>query len=48
MPDTEVLYRVEMDTSHGGTDNPCAPIPNSDRVIDLSTQNGSITVRPPG
>jgi len=48
VPDTEVLYRVEMDTSHGGTDNLVRTDPNSDRVIDLSTRNGSITVRPPG
>ena len=48
VPDTEVLYRVEMDTSHGGTDNLVRTDPNSDRVIDLSTHNGSITVRPPG
>ena len=48
VPDSEVLYRVEMDTSHGGTDNLVRTDPNSDRVIDLSTRNGSITVRPPG
>jgi len=48
VPDTEVLYRVEMDTSHGGTDNLVRTDPNSDHVIDLSTRNGSITVRPPG
>jgi len=48
VPDTEVLYRVEMDTSHGGTDNLVRTDPNSDRTIDLATSNGSITVRPPG
>lgn len=48
VPDAEVLYRVEMDTSHGGTDNLVRTDPNSDHVIDLSTRNGSITVRPPG
>jgi Putative adhesin len=48
VPDTDVLYRVEMDTSHGGTDNLVRTDPNSDRIIDLSTSNGSITVRPPG
>lgn len=48
VPDTEVLYRVEMDTSHGGTDNLVRTDPNSDRTIDLATTNGSITVRPPG
>jgi DUF4097 and DUF4098 domain-containing protein YvlB len=48
VPDTDVLYRVEMDTSHGGTDNLVRTDPNSDRTIDLSTSNGSITVRPPG
>ncbi len=48
VPDTEVLYRVEMNTSNGGTDNLVRTDPNSDRTIDLSTSNGSITVRPPG
>lgn len=48
VPDTEVLYRVEMNTSNGGTDNLVRTDPNSDRTIDLSTQHGSITVRPPG
>jgi hypothetical protein len=48
VPDTEVLYRVEMDTSHGGTDNLVRTDPNSDRTIDLATTNGSVTVRPPG
>jgi hypothetical protein len=48
VPDTEVLYRVEMDTRHGGTDNLVRTDPNSDRTIDLATRNGSITVRPPG
>jgi hypothetical protein len=48
VPDTEILYRVEMDTRHGGTDNLVRTDPNSDHVIDLSTSNGSITVRPPG
>jgi hypothetical protein len=48
VPDTEVLYRVEMDTSHGGTDNLVRTDPNSERTIDLATSNGSITVRPPG
>ena len=48
VPDAEVLYRVEMSTSHGGTDNLVRTDPDSDRVIDLSTRNGSITVRPPG
>ena len=35
VPDTEVLYRVEMDTGHGGTDNLVRTDPNSDRAIDL-------------
>jgi Putative adhesin len=48
VPDSEVLYRVEMDTGNGGTDNLVRTDPNSDHVIDLSTDNGSITVRPPG
>jgi hypothetical protein len=48
VPDAEVLYRVQMDTRHGGTDNLVRTDPNSDHVIDLSTGNGSITVRPPG
>ena len=48
VPDTEVLYPVEMDTGNGGTDNLVRTDPNSDHVIDLSTDNGSITVRPPG
>lgn len=48
VPDAEVLYRVELSTSHGGTDNAVRTDPASDHVIDLSTRNGSVTVRPPG
>ncbi len=48
VPDTDVLYRVDLHTENGGTDNAVRTDPASDHVIDLSTRNGSITLRPPG
>lgn len=48
VPDDEVLYRVELHTSHGSTDNAVRTDPASEHVIELSTRNGSVTVRPPG
>jgi len=48
VPDTDVLYRVDLHTENGSTDNAVRTDPGSDHVIDLSTQNGSITLRPPG
>lgn len=46
VPDDEVLYRVELRARNGGTDNAVRTDPASDRLIDLTTQNGSVTVRP--
>ncbi len=48
VPDTDVLYRVDLHTDNGSTDNAVRTDPESDHVIDLSSGNGSITVRPPG
>jgi Putative adhesin len=48
VPDTDVLYRVDLSTENGSTDNAVRTDPESDHVIDLSTENGSITLRPPG
>jgi hypothetical protein len=48
VPDTDVLYRVDLHTSHGSTDNTVRTDPASDHVIELSSENGSITLRPPG
>jgi Putative adhesin len=48
VPDTDVLYRVDLRTENGSTDNAVRTDPASDHVIDLSTENGSITLRPPG
>ena len=48
VPDDEVLYRVDLRTQNGSTDNLVRTDPSSDRVIDLTTDNGAITVRPPG
>lgn len=42
----EVTYRVDMSTGNGSTDNRLGSDPTSERVLDLSTDNGSITVRP--
>lgn len=46
VPDEDVLYRVELSTGNGTRDNTVRTDPASDRLIDLSTDNGSITVRP--
>jgi len=43
-----VLYRVDLQTDNGSTDNAVRTDPSSDHVIDLSSGNGSLTVRPPG
>ena len=43
-----MLYRVDLRTDNGSTDNLVRTDPASDHVIDLSTDNGSITLRPPG
>ncbi len=48
VPDADVLYRVELRTNNGSTDNLVRTDPSSDRTIDLSSDNGSVTVRPPG
>ena len=48
VPDVDVLYRVDLQTDNGSTDNAVRTDPSSDHVIDLSSGNGSITVRPPG
>jgi hypothetical protein len=48
VPDSEVLYRVELRTANGSTDNTVRTDPASRNIIDLSTDNGSITVHPPG
>ncbi len=48
VPDSEVLYRVDLHTANGSTDNAVRTDPASDHVIELSSQNGSITLRPPG
>ena len=47
VPDDDVLYRVDLRTSNGSTDNLVRTDPASDHVIELSTDNGSITLRPP-
>jgi hypothetical protein len=48
VPDTDVLYRVEMRTDNGSTDSTVRTDPASTNVIDLSSENGSITVRASG
>lgn len=48
VPDEEVLYRVEMRTQNGSADSSVRTDPASDRLIDLETDNGSITVRSSG
>ena len=48
VPDTDVLYRVDLHTDNGSTDNAVRTDPASDHVIELSSQNGSVTLRPPG
>jgi Putative adhesin len=48
VPDVDVLYRVDLRTNNGSTDNLVRTDPSSDHVIDLSSDNGSIVVRPPG
>lgn len=48
VPDDEVLYRVDLRTDNGSTDNLVRTDPSSDHSIDLSSDNGSVTVRPPG
>lgn len=48
VPDTDVLYRVDLRTDNGSTDNSVRTDPASSNVIDLSSNNGSITVRPSG
>lgn len=48
VPDVDVLYRVDLRTSNGAIDNLVRTDPSSDHVIDLASDNGSLTVRPPG
>jgi Toastrack DUF4097 len=48
VPDDSVLYRVDMRTNNGSTDSTVRTDPGSDHVVDVRTDNGSITVRPPG
>ena len=48
VPDADVLYRVDLRTENGSTDNSVRTDPSSDHVIELSSQNGSVTLRPPG
>jgi DUF4097 and DUF4098 domain-containing protein YvlB len=48
VPDADVLYRVELSTDNGSTDNAVRTDPNSDRVIELRTNNGSARVRSSG
>ena len=48
VPDAEVLYRVDLHSANGRIDNSVRTDPASDHVIELSSQNGSVTLRPPG
>lgn len=48
VPDADVPYRVDMHSGNGSTDNAVRTDPASDHAIDLSSDNGSIVVRPPG
>ncbi|WP_158412528.1 DUF4097 family beta strand repeat-containing protein [Ilumatobacter nonamiensis] len=46
VPDEDVLYRVDLSTDNGSRDNAVRTDPASDRLIDLTADNGSVTVRP--
>ncbi len=48
VPDADVLYRVDLRSDNGSTDNFVRTDPSSEFVIDLSSTNGSVTLRPPG
>ncbi|MEO6652438.1 MAG: hypothetical protein ABIP17_07270 [Ilumatobacteraceae bacterium] len=46
VPDDRESYRVDIRTDNGSSDNGVRTDPASDRVIDLSTSNGSVRLRP--
>jgi hypothetical protein len=48
VPDSEVAYRVELSSANGSTDNAVRTDPASDRTIRLTSDNGSVSVRPSG
>jgi hypothetical protein len=47
LPEGDASYRVEVDTSHGGTDVAVRTDPDGDRTVVGRTSNGNVTVRYP-